>query len=289
MNRLFSATRKLTRDDIIREALFIVGMIAFSLAYPLFYLENNIAPGGISGIAMILNELVNVPVGLTIFLLNLPLFVLGYFMRGVSFVARSFVSMTITSFLIDAVHVGSLIDDPLMAAIAGGVLLGVGLGLIIRANATTGGTDLAASIIHKKFPVLSIGGILLTLDCIVVAGAGIVFEPRAALYSFVTLYISTTVMNRVIEGFDTALAFIIISDKNVEITQSIFDTLGRGVTLLKSKGGYSGVERDVVLCVITRTQTTRLKRIVHTIDKAAFMISADVHEAMGEGFDKLTI
>ncbi|MDR1569189.1 MAG: YitT family protein [Oscillospiraceae bacterium] len=279
----------INRDDWLCSAQFILGVVLMSASYPLFFLTNDIAPGGLSGVAMILNELIRVPVGMTTFALNVPLFAIGFRMRGTAFVLRSFAAMTVTSALIDWLPLAPLTADPMLAAVGGGALLGVGLGFVLRANATTGGTDMAAMLLHKRFPLLSIGGMLMAIDCLVIIGAAIVFEPQSALYSLVTLYLSTRVMDRVVEGFDTAKAFFIISNSHAKIASEIMKTMERGVTLLNSRGGYSGEQRDVLLCVITRTQIQQLKRVVHSIDPKAFMIVTDVSEAMGEGFGKFSV
>ena len=279
--------RGIKRSDFIREAQFVAGMVVMASAYPMFLLANDIAPGGVSGVAMVLHRLIGVPVGLTTFVLNLPLFAIGYRQRGKPFVIRSFIAMAATSFMIDGLKIATLTSDPMLASFGGGVTLGIGLGLVLRTNATTGGSDMAAMLIHRRFPLMSVGGVLLAIDCVVVLGAGIVFEPQAALYSLVALFISTRVMDRVVEGFDTAKAIIIISDEHAAIAGSILEQMERGVTLLASRGAYSGAQRDTLLCVVTRTQVPQLKRVVNAIDPKAFMIVADVSEAMGEGFEKI--
>jgi len=268
----------------LKITVLIAGVITMALAYPMFFLENNIAPGGLSGIAMMLNHLWGFPVGLSTFIMNLPLFALGYRQRGHAFILRSFAAMTAVSFLIDWLPVPTLTFDPLLAALGGGVLLGLGLGLVLRADATTGGTDMAAALLHRRFPILSIGGILLAIDCIVILGAGIVFEPQAALYALVALYVSTRVMDTVVVGFDTARAFYIISDQHTEIARRILDELSRGATILNGHGAYSGKERNVLLCVVKRLQVPQLKRIVASVDPTAFMIVTHAHEVIGEGF-----
>ena len=268
----------------LKITVLIAGVITMALAYPMFFLENNIAPGGLSGIAMMLNHLWGFPVGLSTFIMNLPLFALGYRQRGHAFILRSFAAMTAVSFLIDWLPVPTLTFDPLLAALGGGVLLGLGLGLVLRADATTGGTDMAAALLHRRFPILSIGGILLAIDCIVILGAGIVFEPQAALYALVALYVSTRVMDTVVVGFDTARAFYIISDQHIEIARRILDELSRGATILNGRGAYSGLERNVLLCVVKRLQVTQLKRIIASVDPTAFMIVTHAHEVIGDGF-----
>ncbi|GHU72537.1 membrane protein [Clostridia bacterium] len=268
---------------------YAAGLIIMSAAYPLFFLANDIAPGGLSGVAMLLREWLPLNVGMMTFILNLPLFVLGYRQRGFAFIARSFLAMTVTSMLIDALPFAPLTRDPLLAALGGGALLGIGLGLVIRANATTGGTDMAAMMLHKRFPILSIGGILLAIDCVVILGAAVVFEPQSALYALAALYVSTRTMDAVVTGFDTAKAFFIISDEHAVIAQKIMTELERGVTLLHSKGAYTGAEREVLLCVVTRTQAPQLRRIVLAADPKAFLIATEVREAMGEGFEKTIV
>lgn len=145
---------------------------------------------------------------------------------------------------------------------------------------------MAAMMIHKRLPALSIGVVLLAIDCVVILGAGIVFEPQSALYALVALFVSTRAMDAVVTGFDTAKAFFIISDNHTVICERILEDLERGVTLLHSKGAYTGAEREVLLCVVTRTQAPLLRKIVCAADPKAFMIATDVHEAMGEGFEQ---
>lgn len=266
-----------------------VGVVLIALAYPLFFLDNNIAPGGLTGVAMVINELWSMPVGLLTFLLNLPLFIVSFLRRGGGFVLRSFVAMFCLSAIIDLAPVSVLTMDPMLASIAGGVLLGVGLGLVIRSGATTGGTDMAASLLHARFPALSVGGMLLGIDFMVILLAGIVFDMESALYALVALYLSARLMDQVVEGLNPAKAFFIISDEHQTIAGAILQQMDRGVTLLQSRGAYSGAERDVLLCVVTRLQTMQLKRIVASVDPKAFVIVTDVHEAMGEGFKKVQI
>jgi len=278
----------LNRQNIIWLAQFSLGIFIMSLSYPLFLIENNIAPGGVSGVAMIVNHLApKLRIGLMTFVFNIPLFIIGYRQRGRGFIIASFIAMAATSYLIDALRVNVLTNDLVLAAAGGGVVLGIGLGLIMRSNATSGGSDMAAMLLHKKFPILSVGAILMGLDCLVIIAAGIVFEPQAALYAMVTVIISTRVMDQVVEGFNTAKAFFIVSDNYAEITKAILEKLERGVTLLNSKGAYSRTEREVLLCVVTRTQIQAVKRIVYEIDPRAFMILTDAHEVLGEGFSKL--
>ncbi|MDR1599926.1 MAG: YitT family protein [Oscillospiraceae bacterium] len=274
------------RRRYIEMAGYAAGLVIMSAAYPLFFLDNDIAPGGLSGVAMLLRGYLPINVGLTTFILNVPLFLLGYRQRGFAFIARSFLAMTVTSVLIDSLPFPTLTRDAMLASLGGGVLLGVGLGLVIRANATTGGTDMAAMMLHRRFPALSIGGILLAIDCVVILGAAIVFEPQSALYALVALYVSTRTMDAVVTGFDTAKAYFIISDDHAAIASRVMSDLRRGVTLLHSRGAYTGAEREVLLCVVTRTQAPMLRRIVCSADPAAFMIATDVREAMGEGFER---
>jgi uncharacterized membrane-anchored protein YitT (DUF2179 family) len=278
-----------TSANLLWLAQFALGMVLFSLAYPLFLIGNDIAPGGVSGIAMIINHLTGARVGLMTFALNVPLFVLGFHQQGWKFIVSSFIAMTVTSFLIDAFKLSALTLDPLLAAFGGAVMLGVGLGLIVRCGASSGGTDLVAMLVHKKLPVLSVGSILLALDSAVVIGAGFAFEPQAALYAMVTVVVSTRVMDTVVEGFNTAKAFFIISEKHEDITRRIMTELERGVTILNARGGWSGAERNVLLCVVVRMQVQAVKRIVRDIDSSAFIILTDAREVVGEGFNDIKV
>jgi uncharacterized membrane-anchored protein YitT (DUF2179 family) len=200
----------------------------------------------------------------------------------------SLFAMAVSSLFIDllaAVMTFPPMEDTLLACIFGGVLLGVTLGIIFLQGATTGGTEIVARLLKKKLPWLSMGKLLMGADLAVIAGVALVFrELNAALYGIVALYISTMVMDWVLYGMDTAKVAYIISDKPREIAQVICTDLDRGVTFLHGEGGYSGEQKEVVLCAFKQREIVTIKEMVRQADPNAFMIVNDAHEVLGEGF-----
>ncbi len=269
----------------IKDYMAITAGVAVAVAgLNLFLVPNKIAAGGISGIATILYHLFGFPLGLTIAVLNIPLFAVGFRIVGKSFAVRTLYALALYSVLAEAIPViGS--EDLFLGCVYGGVLMGAGVGLVIRSGGSTGGTDMAAKMLSERFKSLGIGSIVFIIDFIVIAAAGVLFEPQAALYAIASIYITSKLIDVMTVGLAMAKAFYIISDKNAEISRAIMEELSRGVTALTAKGLYSGQPKEVLLCVLRwRTEGTKLKRIVKKIDERAFVIVADVKEVLGEGF-----
>ena len=262
-----------------------VGVVISSLSFSFFFLPNDIAPGGFTGFAMVLNALLGIPVGATMLALNLPLFFGSYKKMGRAFAAKSFCAMVAMSLLIDTIPRFTLTDDSGLASVYGGVLLGLGVGLVIRSGATTGGTDMLATLVHRLFRTsIPLAWILFAVDLVVVVLAGIVFEPQAALYAIATLFISSRIIDVIQEGVSSAKAFFIITAASEAIAQRILHELDRGATALHGRGMYTGEARDVLFCVVSRSEVSLLKRIVAQEDSHAFVVVSDAREAMGEGF-----
>ena len=273
------------KNEIIFSYLQImIGCILGGAAYPLFLTPGNIAPGGLTGIAMVTNYLFHWPVGTVTLILNVPLFLFGWKFMGKRFVLRTLIATILFSLLIDLLPLKPLTEDPLLSAVFGGVLLGIGLGLILRGEATTGGTDMLARMIHRSVPAISTGMFLLALDCAVVVVAAVAIGITQALYAIICIFISSKVIDAVMVGFSGNKACFIISNKNETILSRILTELERGVTKLSAKGGYTGEERPTLLCVVSRMEVTAVKNIVRDEDENAFMIVVDAHEAIGDGF-----
>lgn len=275
-------------DAVIAYVQIVLGCLLGGAAYPLFLVPNNIAPGGLSGLAMILNYLFSTPVGLTSLLMNIPLFLIGYKAMGRVFALRSLVATVLFSVSIDMLKLPAMTNDPLLGTLYGGVLLGVGLGLILRGGATTGGTDMIARMVHSKLPFITVGAFLLMIDCLVVILAGVVMGTSEGLYALISIFASSKVIDMVLAGFSSNKACFIITDKWEQVTGHILHDMDRGVTQLTARGAYSGQERPVVLCVTSPQEVARLKDIVRQEDEKAFMFVTDAHEALGEGFSKLS-
>ena len=265
-------------------ALIVLGTFLAALSLPLFFLPYDIAPGGISGISTVLASVLPLSVGLISFVLNVPLFLIGWRTVGWRFAVRSFIAMSLMSLFIDLVPVRDVSGNVMLASVFGGVLLGVGLGLVVRAGATTGGTDMAAKMIHNRVAFLPIATILFMIDGLVVAVAALAFGLQAALWALISLFVSSQAMDSVIKGFNTAMQFMIISRDAEEIVRRIHTEIDRGCTRLMAEGTYSRLPVGTLLCVVSRTEAPRLKKLVAEVDPQAFVTVCNVHEALGEGF-----
>ncbi len=278
----------LQNERVIAYAQIVIGCILGAIAYPMFLVPNNIAPGGLTGIATILHYIFRWPVGTVSLILNIPLFVVGYRAMGRIFVLRSFIATVLFSVLIDLIPMPVMTDDPLLGSLFGGVLLGVGLGLILRGGATTGGSDMVARLIHRRFPHISVGAFLMFIDCCVVLAAGFFIEVKYALYAFISIFISSKLIDVVMQGFTRQKACYVITDAYDAVKTAVMQQLDRGVTVMLAKGGYSGAERPVLLCILSAQEVTQLKVIVYSLDERAFVFITDAYEVLGEGFAKLS-
>jgi uncharacterized membrane-anchored protein YitT (DUF2179 family) len=278
------------KTEVRDYTLIFIGINLTALALVLFLVPNRIAAGGVSGLATILYYLWSWPVGLVNFAVNIPLLIACLRVFGVRFGVKTFFGATFLSLAIE--FWGGLTPpvtkDPLLASLFGGVLAGVGMGLTFRFHGTTGGTDLAAQLIHRYFG-LPVGSALYIIDGGIVLLAGLVFHsPEAALYALIALIVTGRTIDTVLEGLNFTKAALIISTQADRIAERILHDLGRGVTGLAGRGLYSGQSKEVLLCIVSRAEALRLKEMVHHEDPAAFMIITDVREVLGEGFGKLT-
>ena len=269
-------------------AQIILGALIGGAAYPLFMTPNKIAPGGITGIATILNHLFHWPVGTVTLIMNIPLFLISYRAMGRIFAFRSLVATLFFTLFIDVLPLQPMTTDPLLGALYGGVMLGAGLGLIMRGGATTGGSDMVARMVNKRFQFISTGSFLFAIDFAVVVSAGFLIGATEALYSLICIFLSARIMDTIIIGFSSNKACFIISSRWQEISDRIMRDMDRGVTQLTARGAYTGAERPTLLCVIGRSEIMALKRILREEDEKAFVIIVEAHEAIGDGFTHLT-
>ena len=276
--------RSSRRELIVSYLQILLGCILGGASYPLFLTPNNIAPGGITGIAMIFNYTLKWPVGTVSLVLNIPLFLIGYNSMGRIFALRSLIATILFSVMIDILPLSPMTYDPLLGTLFGGVLLGIGLGLILRGSATTGGTDMIARMIHHRFQFISTGTFLFVFDFLVVCAAGVFIGATAALYALIDVYVCSRVIDMITVGFSGNKACIIISDAYNRIMKRIIHEMNRGVTQLVAKGGFTGEERPTLMCVISRSEIMNIKKIVREEDEKAFMIIIEAHEAIGDGF-----
>ena len=280
--------RRDIRAEALNVLLIIAGLLLATLGYRLYLIPNNVAPGGFTGIGQIVNHLAPaVGVGMVNLILNVPLFLLSLRSMGLSFGLRSLAGSVGLSLLLDYLPVPAMTDDILLSAVFGGVLCGAGFGLVLRGHATTGGSDMLAALLHRRFPALKVSVCLFTVDATVVVVSGFVFDASAAMYALISAFVMNVVMDQVLEGPGLARSHFIITTHGDEIAARIMQELDRGVTALDAKGMYSGEGRTMLLCVVSRMEAVRLRTIVFSVDPRAFVIAHNVHEALGEGFKEL--
>ena len=284
--------QKLKEIDFVREGkrmikdylLIVLGTLIAGWAFGSFFLPYDLAPGGVTGISTILAKYLPLSVGALSFIINVPLFLLGWRTVGWRFAVRSFIAMSLLSLFIDVLPKYDLTGEIMLASAFGGVLMGAGLGMVVRGGATTGGTDMAAKMVHKLLGFISIPVVLFIIDALVVVVAAMVFGLKAAFFALLSLYTSTLAMDAVIKGFNTAMQFVIITRKPEKIIYRIHNELERGCTRLRAQGTYSGDDIGTLLCVISRVEVARLKKLIAEEDPSAFVTVCSVHEALGEGF-----
>lgn len=277
--------RRLIKNSI----LIAVGSAIFALAFNMFLQPNNVNAGGVSGIGQLLTHLTGFgSVAIWSVILNVPLFLLGLRSIGRGFFIGSLAGLGISSLFLE-LSMGLPVPEvePLLGAIFGGVFLGAGLGLVFLAGASTGGSDIAARLLRPVLPDMPIGKIMLLIDVIIVTATGITFgDVSNALYSAIALYLSSVVMDGLIYGLDYSGMAIIISDQAQAIGEAINTRLERGVTVLDGSGFYTGKEKKVLLSAMKKRQTAELKAMVSEIDPEAFVILADAHQVLGDGFKR---
>ena len=276
------------RHFIRSYAVITLGSLIYALAYNIFYAPNLVAMGGLTGLGQVINAVIPVlPVGTTVFVMNVPLFFLGWKFIGGHLLVTSLYSMVVSSVAVDAFAL--IIDfqpmDQMLAAVCGGALIGLSLGIIFAKGATTGGTDLIARLVKLKLPWISMGNMLLVIDTAVVVLVALAFgNLTTALYGFIAQVVCAYVTDMVLYGLDTAKVAYIISEKAHEISDSIVGQMDRGVTVLPGKGAYSGENKLVLMCAFKQKEIVNLKEIIFEIDPKAFIIVCDAHEVTGNGF-----
>ena len=267
--------------------IIALGAVIYALAFDWFVAPNQIAMGGVTGLAQIVNALVPIlPVGVLSILVNVPLFLAGWRLLGGRLLVSSLYAMAVSSLAIDVIawiHTFPPMD-PILATLYGGAGMGVGLGLVFSQGATTGGTDIIGKLLKLKFPWLPIGKLVMIPDMVVVILAAVVFGTvNAALYGLIQMYLLSKVMDMILYGWDTSRVAYIITDRWEETVQGLLD-MERGVTLLQGKGAYTGAEKQVLLVAFRQREIVPIKRMLREIDPKAFFIVCDAHEILGEGF-----
>lgn len=281
---------KLSKKTIVKRSVFIfIGAILMALGIEVFLVPNLIMDGGIVGISIILAQLSGIKLGLYLFTLNIPFFFIGYKQIGKTFAISTLFGITILSIAtVYLHHVPAFTQDMLLATVFGGIVLGTGVGLVIRYGGSLDGSEILAILLNKKFP-FSVGEIIMLFNLFIFTWGGFVFGWDRAMYSILAYFITFKTIDIVIEGLDESKSAWIISDRHKEIGDAILARLGRGVTYLNGEGAYSGFDKKVIFCVITRLEEAKLKLMVEEIDPTAFLAVADIAEVRGGRFKKRDI
>ncbi len=272
--------------DILADFL---GSFLFAISIHMFTAPNQIAPGGVSGICIIINYLTGFPIGLASFLINIPLLILGFKFIGKKFTVRTLKSVVILSVMLDFMEpiLPTYQGNMILASLFGGIMMGIGLAVIFMRDSTTGGTDILSRLIQQKLPHVQMGKILLSIDFVVLILSAITFKNlEAMLYGIIAIYANAKMVDAILYGWDTGKLLFIISPNNAQIAEQILKQLDRGATFLDGTGAFSGEKKDVLLCAVRKNQFYRVKSIVYSIDPDAFLIVTETGEVIGEGFKK---
>ncbi len=271
---------------VLDYVLIGVGALMVATAAAAFLIPNRVVAGGVVGIATILHYVLGTPVGMMTLVINIPLFLAGLIWAGgMRFAVRTAVAVVVMSVAIDLLppYLPEVSSDPLLYTLYGGLLDGLGMGLVFRAGGTTGGTDVLGRLIQRAKGI-GVGTVLLATNAAILGTAAIVFGLEAALYAMIVAFVSGRVIDVVIQGFNTARAALVISDEADAIRTRVIAELGRGLTVLEGYGGYSRTPRQVLYCVVARSEVSHLKRLAKDVDPSAFVVISRAQEVVGEGF-----
>lgn len=275
-------TREKVLDYIKKIIFWLIGTFIVAVALEMFLLPNKIIDGGVIGISMMLSYITKWNLGLLILIINIPFILMALKTLGKRFVVNTFLATLMLACATNLVtHFSPLTEDLLLATVFGGILLGLGVGLILRYNASLDGTEMLSIMISKKIKIVSVGSLLMGMNLFIYTGAGFLFGWDRALYSVLTYYVASKVIDTVLEGLDKAKSVRIVSDCWREMGDAIMKELDTSVTYMKTMGGYSKQEKILTFCVVNKFDMPKLKELVHDIDPRAFIVTEDVHEVEG--------
>lgn len=281
-----AAIRK-TTDIFIDILFYAVGGALYALSVNMFTTPNGILLGGFTGAAAVLHTLLDVPIGATVFLLNVPLFLISFRKFGTSFIVKTVAATFAVSVIIDltAPFLPVYTGDKLLSALFGGILSGAGLGLVFLRGATTGGTDILSKLLRLRFPQLSMGRMILLFDLLVISLSFAVYRSlENVLYALVVIYISAQVIDLVQTGFSHDKLLFIVTDQGERAVREITETLDRGVSVLDVRGGYTDTPRKMLFCAVRANDVARFTKRIRTLDENAFIVISEISDILGEGF-----
>jgi len=272
------------KQKLIDVCFIILGSIIFAFGVNYFIIANNLAEGGFTGIALIFHYVFGWPVGIFFLASNLPLFLISWRLWSWEALLKTILGVVASSVALSLTANFQLpVEDLLLAALYGGVFTGVGIGLVLRYGGTTGGADIIGRVLNYYFGI-SLGRFYLIFDFLVLLTVAFIFGLEITLYSLVTIYVFSNMVDFILEGIDSARSVMIVSPHSSQIAKAIDKELERGTTFLEGRGGFTGEKKDILFCVVSKWQVFKVKKIVKNIDPRAFVIVSDVFETLGEGF-----
>nr|WP_201713965.1 YitT family protein [Rossellomorea arthrocnemi] len=282
--------KKIPLKEVVKRAILITaGAVIMAVGLEIFLVPNQVIDGGIVGVSIMLSHITGIKLGLFIFILNIPFFFIGYKQIGKTFAFSTLYGIIILSISTTFLHpVAAFTQDILLASLFGGIVLGIGVGMVIRYGGSLDGTEILAILSSKRLP-FSVGEIIMFVNLFILASAGFVFSWDRAMYSLLAYYVAFKIIDITIKGLDESKSVWIISENYSEIGDALLHRLGRGVTYLKGEGAFSGDDKKVIFCVITRLEEAKLKDIVAEHDPSAFLAIADIAEVRGGRFKKKDI
>lgn len=278
-----------TKNRFFDYLTITVASFLYAVAVSMFLDPNSLAPGGVTGIAIILNRLTSIETGTLMLMINIPLLILGTWKFGLRFILSTIYCTAVTSLFTNLLGpVGAATEDPLLAALAGSALMAVGMGMVFRTGSTTGGTDIIIKLLRLKFPYLKAGVLFLITDMMIVTASAFVFKNiDRALYAALVVFITSLLFDVVLYGRDEAKLIYIISDNSEIITKRLLEDLDLGVTHVQGTGAYSGTPKNVIMCAVKKQMAYKAEEIVRQEDPLAFMIVTSATEIFGEGYKNI--
>ncbi len=281
--------KKAKVSDILKNnGMWIIGCILYSVGVNSFAVPNSIAQSGVTGVAVILNHLFSVPVGTVNLLLNIPLLILMWIFLGKKLVARTLWVTVLLSAALDliAMFIPVYTGDKILASLFCGLLQGSGLGLIMITGATSGGTDIVARLVHKFFPHITIGRVVMLADAVIIAAGMLVFGSiETGLYAIIVIFVSTKVIDSMIYGTGNGKMLMVVTDKADEVSKAIISSSRRGVSIIPAVGAYTGESKNVLICVARKHEISGIIKTIKSIDDKTFIIVSEANEILGEGFN----
>lgn len=288
-NEIRYEERKSVKRRVLDYVVITIASFLYSVAVSFFLDPNSLAPGGVTGVAIILNRITGLATGTWLLIINIPILAIGTWKFGLRFIMSTMYCTAMTSLFVNLLApIGAVTVDPFLAALVGGSLMAIGLGLVFKAGATTGGTDIVIKLLRLKFPHLRTGSLFLITDAVIVAMSAFVFQNiDVALYAGVVVVINSVLLDVVLYGRDGAKLMFIISDRYEAITKRLLEDLDIGATLVSGSGAYSGKSKNVIMCVIKKQLSPKAEEIVREEDPASFLIVTGATEIFGEGYKSI--